>query len=300
MSTIKRIIFDNDGVNIDSEHVAMGDMAEFGFALVSRYVDPETAGLKEKDIYIDYKGQSSNAIIDALIAKYALPVDAIREDYGVPQGSDLSEFLSDLHTKSVIQKFERELFTLPGFAKTIETIQQQYGADNIALCTTSRGDRMDATVHARCPETGENVGWGEIFSNKNDLRISGYGHANKYVHFRSLHPDWDPAETAIVEDTAGSTKKAIDAGFENIVGIVASKFQILDDNNRYDSAKQFGEITKLHEAGAKIVVTDYRDVPLATEWIGNGMKHEHRPDFSAAVYIPGAGGHRSCRLEPKI
>ena len=300
MGEIKRIIFDNDGVNIDSEHVAMGDMAEFGFALVSKYVDPETAGLKEKDIYVDYKGQSSNAIIDALVQKYDLPVDAIREDYEVPEDADLGEFLSDLHTKSVIQKFENELFTLPGFARTIEAVRQKYGDDNIALCTTSRGDRMDATVHARCPETGENVGWGEIFSNENNLRLSGYGHANKYVYFRSLNPDWDPAETAIVEDTAGSTKKAINAGFENVIGIVASKFQILDDNNRYDPAKQFDEIMNLHEAGAKIVVTDYRDVPLAVEWIGNGMKYEHRPDFSGAVYIPGAGGNITYKLGPKI
>lgn len=67
MNAIKRIIFDNDGVNIDSEHIAMRDMAEFGYTMVAQYIDLEIAGLKENDIYVDYKGMSSNDIVGQLI-----------------------------------------------------------------------------------------------------------------------------------------------------------------------------------------------------------------------------------------
>lgn len=294
MNAIKRIIFDNDGVNIDSEHIAMQDMAEFGYAMAARYIDLETAGLKENDIYVDYKGMSSNDIVGQLIKKFSLPEDAMSEDYNVPDGSDLCEFLSDLHTKSVIKKFESgQLETLPGFKKTIETIRNQYGTDNIALCTTSRADRMHATQHAKDPETGENAGWADFFPDKDNLRLSGYGHANKYIYFRAIHPDWEPEETVIIEDTAGSTKKAIDAGFENIIGIVASKFQCLDDDGNFNKQKQHEEINKLLDAGAHMVVTDYTDISSAIDWMNNGMNINHAPTFNGQVYGKREGIHTS-------
>ena len=286
---IKKIIFDNDGVNIDSEHVAMGDMAEFGFALVSQYVDPETVRLTEKDIFVEYKGQSSD-VIKELIGKFDLPERAIRNDYGVPADADLYEFLSDLHTKSVIEKFEKgPVETLPGVADTWKIIRDKFGAGNIALCTTSRGDRMDASVHAVDPETKENVNWGEMFPNDGNLRVSGYGCGdeydnNKYKYFRALNPDFNPEETVVVEDTAGSTKKAIDACFHNVIGIVASKFQCLDDDGNPDPKKQAVEIANLLKAGAPIVVTDYRDIPSAIEWMENGMDMNNVPVFSRPPY----------------
>ena len=161
----------------------------------------------------------------------------------------------------------------------------ELGEGNMALCTTSRGDRMDATVHAIDPNTKENIGWGDTFpSDERNLRISGYGHANKYEYFRELHPDWDPETTAVVEDTAGSTKKAIDAGFTNVIGIVASKFQTLDDDDNFSRDKQLAEIAKLKEAGACVIVTDYRDIPAAIKWMDNGMSMDNVPSFHGDVH----------------
>lgn len=285
MCAIRRVIFDNDGVNIDSEHIAMGDMDEFGVELVGKYVDPDTSGLKERDIYVEYKGMSSNVIVGELIERYNLPVTQIPEDYQAPDGVDLYEHLSDLHTKSVIRRFESGvLYTLPGVAETQQQLRKDYGPDNIALCTTSRADRMHASRHAKDPETGENAGWDDMFPDKDNLRVSGYGHDNKYVHFRDLHPDWDPEKTAVVEDTAGSTKKAIAAGFTNVVGTVASKFQTLDDDGNFSREKQLEEIAKLKEAGAKVIVTDYRDIPAAIEWMSNGMSMDNAPKFRSEVH----------------
>lgn len=286
MSKITKVIFDNDGVNIDSEHIAMGDMDEFGYDLVHQYIDPETSGLKESDIYVEYKGVSSNEITKKLIEKYNLPEDAIRTDYNIPEGVDLYEFLSDLHTKSVISKFESgKLETLPHVKETLQAMCDELGEGNMALCTTSRGDRMDATVHAIDPDTKENIGWGDTFpSDERNLRISGYGHANKYEYFRELHPDWDPETTAVVEDTAGSTKKSIDAGFTNVIGIVASKFQTLDDEGYFSRDKQLAEIAKLKEASARVIVTDYRDIPAAIEWMDNGMSMDNVPSFHGEVH----------------
>lgn len=131
MNAIKRIIFDNDGVNIDSEHIAMRDMAEFGYTMVAQYIDLEIAGLKENDIYVDYKGMSSNDIVGQLIKKFSLPEDAMSEDYNVPDGVDLYEFLSDLHTKSVIAKFES------GALETFRVLNKQSRlfVTNLALIT---------------------------------------------------------------------------------------------------------------------------------------------------------------------
>lgn len=114
--------------------------------------------------------------------------------------------------------------------------------------------------------------------------MSGYGHPNKYNYFREIHPDWEPQETAIIEDTAGSTKKAIDAGFENVIGIVVSKFQCLDDNENFNIQKQQEEISKLLEAGARIVVTDYTDISSAIDWMNNGMDLHNVPTFNSQVY----------------
>lgn len=294
MAAIKKIIFDNDGVNIDSEHIAMGDMAEFGYTMAAKYVDVELVGLKENDIYVEYKGQSSNDIIKHLIEKLSLPEDAIREDYDIPDDADLYEFLSDLHTKSVINKFESgKLETLPGFKKTMETIRGQFGGDNIALCTTSRADRMHATQHAKDPENGTNAGWADFFPDRDNLRLSGYGHANKYIHFTEMHPDWDPEETVIIEDTAGSTKKALEAGFENVIGVVVSKFQCFDDNGHFNQQKQYEEIRRLLEVGACIVVTDYTDISLAIDWMNDGMDINNVPAFKGQVFENKSGIHAS-------
>ncbi len=283
---IKKIIFDNDGVNIDSEHIAMRDMAEFGFDMVGKYIDVDSAGLKENDIYVAYKGQSANDIFRQLVDKFSLPEEAIKEDYNIPDGEDICEYLSDLHTKSVIAKFTGgQLETVPGFRATIESIRNMYGADNIALCTTSRADRMHATFHAIDPETAENAGWDNFFPDKNNLRLSGYGYPNKYVRFTEIHPDWHPEETAIIEDTAGSTKKAIQAGFKNIIGIVVSTFQCHDDNGNFSAAKQREEINQLLDAGASVVVTNYADISAAIAWIDNGLDASNKPDFNEPVYI---------------
>lgn len=287
----RKIIFDNDGVNIDSEHIAMQDMDEFGYKLVHKYVPSCSSGLSRGDIYTEYKGWSSNAIIEDLINKHSLPEDDIRETFDIPEGDDLYEHLSNLHTNSVIAKFQSGMLkTLPGFASTIEKIRERFGQGNIALCTTSRTDRMHATEAAIDPDTGQKANWGEFFPKDGNLRVSGYGYKNKYEHFRSLNPSWDPDETVIVEDTASSTKKAIDAGFDNVIGIVASKFQTQDTNGNFDPEKQRQEMESLLKAGAKIIVTDYRDIPFAIDWMSNGMNPDQKPDFVSTVeYNSGEG-----------
>lgn len=279
MSNItQKIIFDNDGVNIDSEHLAMQVMDDFGYGLVARYIAEPIEGLARGDIYKTYKGVSSDVIIASLIKNFDLPVDTIVTDYNIQDQNNVIEELSDQLTKATIQEFSGNLFTLPGFVKTMNIIKKKFGSDNVALCTTSRADRMNATIHAKEPETGANAGWAEFFPDQKNLRISGYGHENKYVYFRELHPDWNSDVTYIVEDTAGSTKKAIEAGFKNIIGIVASKFQCDTVENKR------AEIRKLVDSGATIVVTDYADIPQAIGWIENGMDITRIPNFKSEVH----------------
>lgn len=278
MAQKTKIIFDNDGVNIDSEHLAMRVMDDFGYELVTKYLGEPVEGLNRGDIYTKYKGVSSNAIIADLVKEFDLPIEAIIEDYTIQDQENVIEELSDQLTMATIAEFEKGLYTLPDFVSTITAINEKFGKGNVALCTTSRADRMDATVHAKAPETDENAGWGEFFPDENNLRISGYGHPNKYEYFRDLHPDWDPAEVIVVEDTDGSTKKAIAAGFTDVIGIVASRFQCDTPENKQ------AEIKKLIDAGACVVVTNYRDLPNAVKWIENDMNPNDKPDFNASVY----------------
>lgn len=286
ITPVKRIIFDNDGVNIDSEDVAMQVMDDFGYDLVKKYITEPN--LKEGDIYAEYPGTSTDKIVESLISKFSLPVEFIKTDYGLENIPDkeIAEALADKVTLATNKAFSTKLNAIVGIAQALREIDIYLGGiENRALCTTSREDRMKISLECAVdPETGENASLAELFPDEDNRRLSGYGHDNKYSYFLELHPDWDPSETVVVEDSLSGVKKAKAANSNfRVIGTVAAKF--------YTDKKD--QISQLMKAGADIVVTDVADLPKAIEWLDNGLSMDKVPDFKGTV-------HHSNPLSPEV
>ena len=275
MSPISKVIFDNDGVNIDSETTAMHVMDVFGFEFVKKYA-PET-DINLGDIYREYPGTSTDKIIEKLIEKFDLPEDQIRTDYQIDQDEDTAVFIADLVTIETINSFcNGDLKSIPGVTNALDILINRFSQENIALCTTSREDRMDVSLaNAIDPETGNSAELDKRFPSGPN-RISGYGHNNKYELFFETHEDWDPKDCVIVEDTISGVCKAKAANPNlRVVGTVAAQF--------YEDKQQ--QALTLLKGGASIVVSDIRDLPNAIEWLEKDFAAEAEPKFSSLIYI---------------
>ncbi len=282
MSKISKIIFDNDGVNMDSEQLAMQVMDDFGYDMVARYHAEPIEGLARGDIYRTYAGTSSDQIIRQLIEKYNLPFDALKEDYNLGDiaDNDVYEALSNQLTEQTLDRFSGELKAIPGIEEALVKIDEMLGGiENRALCTTSREDRMNLSLACAInPSTGELAGLDRLFPDEDNRRVSGYGHPNKYTLFMELNPDWNPAETGIVEDTVSGVTKALSADPAlRVIGTVASEFY----GSTYIEKKT--QVEALIDAGASIVVFDVADLPAALEWLEKGASAENLPDFIGSV-----------------
>jgi beta-phosphoglucomutase-like phosphatase (HAD superfamily) len=271
---IKRLVFDNDGVNIDSEDVAMQVMDDFGYDLVKRFA-PD-ADLDRGYIYKTYPGTSTDQIIRALIKKYDLPEILIRQDHDIPESDDVSVFLADIVTIKTNERFQANLTCVPGVPAALKMVRGIYGPENIALSTTSRADRMDVSLsHATDPETGLNAGLDELFP-AGSRRRSGYGHANKYDESIPAL-GWNPEEIAVIEDSlSGVSKAKAHSADIRVVGTVAARFY----TDKEAQAKA------LLDAGASLVISDMRDLSVALDWLNADMDPIVMPTFRGKVYTP--------------
>lgn len=271
---ITKLVFDNDGVNLDSEDVAMRVMDDFGYDLVKQYI-PD-ANLDRGYIYKTYPGTSTDQIIRALIEKFDLPEILIRQDHTIPDNDDVSVFLADIVTIKTNERFEQHLTCVPGVPAALKTVRGIYGPENIALSTTSRTDRMDVSLsHAVDPETGENAELSDLFP-VGERRRSGYGHANKYDESIPAL-GWNPEEIAVIEDSVSGVSKAkAHHPAIRVVGTVAARFY-------EDKAAQ---AKALMDAGARLVISDMRDLSVALDWLSADMDPVVMPTFRGRVYTP--------------
>ncbi len=287
--TIKKIVTDNDGVNIDSEDLAMRIMDDEGLALIKRY-NPETLNHLDTDhIYKAFPGTSTDKIVRALIEgdlrlptgknpDLGLPLVLVAQDHDMDGASieAVSTYIADKITIATIDRFSVELKSIPGTTEAWTQLSKDLGAENLALATTSRGDRMDVSVkHATDPKTGENARLHEFFP-EGQRRFSGYGGPNKYDAFFA-QSGWEPSECAIVEDSLSGVRYA-KAGRPDtkVVGTVAANF--FTDKKSHAAA--------LLENGADIVVSTMHDLPKAIQWLNAGLTPETKPDFQSRIYTP--------------
>lgn len=274
MRPITKFLTDMDGVLIDSEQLAMRVMDECGVSLIQEF-KPD-AVIETDYIYRTYPGTSTNKIVEKLIQEFGLDEEEIRAEYDLADDANVANEIAALITKATIERFQAELKAVPGAAKSFREIRDAFGAENFGLATTSPEERMDVSLaHATDPVTGENAGFEEIFP-QGDLRRSGYKFDNKYDEaFGAL--GWDPAETAIVEDSiSGVTKAKAGRPDVRVIGTVAAVFY-------ENKGKQAMELLK---AGADIIVSDMEDLPRALKWLDNGLDPHNAPEFKGLVYLP--------------
>ena len=159
---VSKLIFDNDGVNIDSEDVAMRVMDDWGVDLIKRC---EPARVPAQDyIYKTYPGTSTDKIVEALIKKFDLPVALIKQDYNLADDADVPVEIANLITLEINKRFQSELKAIPGVTAAHDELRAAYGAENIALATTSRADRMNISLECAVdPVTGANARLTEFF-----------------------------------------------------------------------------------------------------------------------------------------
>ena len=288
--TITKIVTDNDGVNINSEYLAMRIMDDEGVKLISQYRRELVAELAQDHIYKTFPGKSTDKIVKALIEgdwdktdkgnpERELPLALIAQDHGFDENAsvqDVATHIADLITIATIERFSQELQAIPGVQEAWTVLAEKLGAENLALATTSRADRMDVSLnHAINPITGENAKLHEFFP-EGTRRFSGYGGPNKYDAFFA-QSGWDASQCAIVEDSdSGVAYAKADRPETKVVGTVAANF----------FTDKEAQAAKLMSKGADIVISTMHDLPLAVHWLNANLAPEQKPDFTGKVFTP--------------
>ncbi len=276
LNTIKTVVYDNDGVNIDSEDLAMRIADDRVSNLVLQFSPSQP--LETDYIYNKYAGKSTNKIVKEIIEERSLPLDEIKSAYQLQNDADIESVafaLADLITIETNNRFKQELKAIPGVVEAHDAVRKLVGADNMVLATTSRSDRMNVSLdHAVDPTTGKNAGLSETFA-EGARRISGYGYPNKYdLAFSNLN--LDPSTTVVIEDsTNGAAYAKAGRPDARVIGTVAAKFY----TNKDSQAKA------LLDSGADVVVSRMDDLPLALVWLDNGLNPNRQPTgFKGKVY----------------
>lgn len=310
LSTIKTVIFDNDGVNINSETLAMRICDDWLSDMVATFTP--NSPLPKDYIYSNFAGKSTNKIASLILEEKSLPLKPIQEAYGfsdedlenIKKKENLSPTddigalgfaLADLITVATIDGFKKDLQGIYGITQAHKGVRDLVGAENVYLATTSRADRMDVSLeYAIDPATGENAGLANTFP-EGKHRLSGYGKPNKYNLFFQLAEEAgepiDPATAIVVEDSLSGVRYAKEGRPDiRVIGTAAADFFP-------DKAKHAKALT---EAGASVVVTDIRDLPSTMEWLDTGLDPEKRPEtFFGDVYSP-ADFNETNELDAKL
>lgn len=297
LNTIKTVIFDNDGVNINSEDLAMRICDDWIVNLVEQFIPQQP--MPQDYIYNNFAGKSTNKIVDAVIRERGLPLDAMMAAYDLSEtklahikaaqnlSADdtigaVSFALADLITLETIARFKQELKAIPGITEAHEEIRELVGAENVIMATTSRADRMDASTEGAVdPVTGKNARLAEFFP-VGLQRISGYGLPNKYDYAFSLYEkNGTPIDTdgaIVIEDSISGVKYAKANRPEvRVIGTVAADFYI----------DKVGHARALLEAGASVVISNARDLPAVIKWLDSGLDISQKPEnLEGAVYTP--------------
>ena len=281
---ITHAVTDNDGVNLDnSEIIAMRVMDDEGVKLVKAF-NP-SADIPKDYIYNNYAGTSTNVIVEKLIMKYDLPLYKVAEAQGLPASATLKDIglqIADFITKETNRRFVTDGLSVPvGTTEAWKEVRGMLGADNVALATTSREDRMRVSLDCAIdPMTGKNAGLGELFP-EGPLCISGFYEKNKYDYAFGLLKDRGFTEegAVIVEDSKSGVNKARyradgEVRPSKVIGTVASSY--------YPDKE--AQVKALLAEGADIVISDMRDLPNAVQWLNADLDPAKKPAFNAPVF----------------
>lgn len=180
MSKYKCIIFDCDGVLVDSESIAIGVLVDMGNEL--------GANINFKEALVTLKGKSLNscmAYISGLSGKQ--PPETFEKDYRV----------------KTFKKFKKEIQPIKGIEKVLKNLK-------IPCCTASSGPenkiRINLEVTGLLPFFGDN-----IFS---CYTIQKWKPEPDVFLWAAKTMGFQPEECLVVEDSTSGVKAALAGGFD--------------------------------------------------------------------------------------
>ncbi|MFF4604084.1 HAD family hydrolase [Streptomyces sp. NPDC001339] len=178
------IIFDNDGVLVDSERISN--------TILARYLTELGYPTSYEDSIRDYMGSAMHRIHDLVLQR---------------TGRRLPEDFDETFHGRVFAAFERELQPVPGAMELIEKL----AADGIAYCVGSSGSHERIRVGHRKTGLDRWFAAGRVFSSQDVGR--GKPAPDLFLH-AAREMDVAPERCAVIEDSPLGVQAAVAAGMD--------------------------------------------------------------------------------------
>ncbi|MFG2745414.1 HAD family hydrolase [Streptomyces chartreusis] len=178
------VIFDNDGVLVDSEPISN--------RLLAAYLTELGHPTSYEDSIRDYMGSAMHRIHDLVLER---------------TGERLPEDFDDVFHARVFAAFERELKAVPGAVDVLEKL----GADGVPYCVASSGSHERIRVGHRTTGLDRYFDEGRVFSSQDVGR--GKPAPDLFLH-AAERMGVAPARCLVVEDSPLGVQAAVAAGMD--------------------------------------------------------------------------------------
>ncbi|MFF0737960.1 HAD family hydrolase [Streptomyces chartreusis] len=178
------VIFDNDGVLVDSEPISN--------RLLAAYLTELGHPTSYEDSIRDYMGSAMHRIHDLVLER---------------TGERLPEDFDDVFHARVFAAFERELKAVPGAVDVLEKL----GADRVPYCVASSGSHERIRVGHRTTGLDRYFDEGRVFSSQDVGR--GKPAPDLFLH-AAERMGVAPARCLVVEDSPLGVQAAVAAGMD--------------------------------------------------------------------------------------
>ncbi|MEV8428864.1 HAD family hydrolase [Streptomyces sp. HUAS 31] len=178
------VIFDNDGVLVDSEPISN--------RLLAAYLTELGHPTSYEDSIRDYMGSAMHRIHDLVLER---------------TGERLPEDFDDVFHARVFAAFERELKAVPGAVDVLEKL----GADGVPYCVASSGSHERIRVGHRTTGLDRYFDEGRVFSSQDVGR--GKPAPDLFLH-AAERMGVAPARCLVVEDSPLGVRAAVAAGMD--------------------------------------------------------------------------------------
>ncbi|MFD5848454.1 HAD family hydrolase [Streptomyces chartreusis] len=178
------VIFDNDGVLVDSEPISN--------RLLAAYLTELGHPTSYEDSIRDYMGSAMHRIHDLVLER---------------TGERLPEDFDDVFHARVFDAFERELKAVPGAVDVLEKL----GADGVPYCVASSGSHERIRVGHRTTGLDRYFDEGRVFSSQDVGR--GKPAPDLFLH-AAERMGVAPARCLVVEDSPLGVQAAVAAGMD--------------------------------------------------------------------------------------
>ncbi|MDF9814855.1 HAD family hydrolase [Streptomyces sp. SPB162] len=207
------IIFDNDGVLVDSEPISN--------RILAGYLTELGHPTSYEDSIRDYMGSAMHRVHELVLAR---------------SGRQLPEEFDDVFHGRVFESFRRDLQPVPGVADVLGKLT----ADGVPFCLASSGSHERIRVALHTTGLFEHFGEERIFSSQDVGR--GKPAPDLFLHAARVMGA-DPARCAVVEDSPLGVQAAVAAGMD-VYGFTAMTpaAKLQDANALFSDARELPDL----------------------------------------------------------